>query len=29
MMHTVAHLAAGLMICSFALSKMVRWSTNS
>jgi hypothetical protein len=28
-MHTVAHLAAGLMICSFALSKMVGWSTNS
>jgi hypothetical protein len=28
LMHTVAHLAAGLMICSFALSKMVGWSTN-
>jgi hypothetical protein len=27
-MHTVAHLAAGLMMCSFALSKMVGWSTN-
>jgi hypothetical protein len=26
-MHTVAHLAAGVMMCSFALSKMVGWST--
>lgn len=27
-MHTVAHLAAGVMMCSFALSKMVGWSTS-
>jgi hypothetical protein len=27
-MHTVAHLAAGLMMCSFALSKMVGWQAN-
>lgn len=26
-MHTVAHLAAGVMMCSFALSKMVSWGT--
>ena len=27
-MHTTAHLAAGVMMCSFALSKMVGWSTH-